>query len=322
MRGFFDRRRRSVLDRQTPVPTSDGRHPRSELGPRRRALGQGARGLVASGSRALGRRALAALVLTGGALAALAGAHAAGWIAPLAARLDHELLDLQSISVTGAGHLSPAEIVAATGLASGTSLLDVSSREVEDRLRAHPWIRDARVMRLPPGRVLVSVVLRKPVARLATEPPALVDEEGRPFALAAPGEWSDLPEIVPAEQLQLGAPSPRLAEAAAAAASLARAGYASKTTTLWVAEPGDPAGVSVRIAALPGRVVLGSGDLDAKLARLSHLLAAGRAPALTAAEIDLRFADRAVLRGLSIPDGMGDSAEAPLGSPPPEDRAG
>ncbi len=306
MKGLLEGRRRSVLDGQAPVPAADGRGDRCELEPRRRP----------------GRSTLAAGLLTGAALAALVAAHAGDWVAPAAARLDHEILDLRSISVTGAGRLSPAEIVAATGLAAGTSLVDVSPREVEDRLRAHPWIREARVMRLPPGRVLVSVVLRQPVARLAAEPPVLVDAEGRPFALAAPGEWSELPEIVPADLPPLGAPSARLAECAAAVAALARAGLATRTTKLWLAGPGDPAGVSVHIAALPGRVVLGNGDLDGKLARLSLLLADGRTSVSTAAEIDLRFADRAVLRGQSVPDGTGESAEAPLGSPPPEDRAG
>jgi hypothetical protein len=185
-------------------------------------------------------------------------------------------------------------------------------------------VTGARVMRLPPGRVLVSVSLRAPVAwtrRDDTVPPALVDATGKVFAPAGEADLAALPRLVPAVVATPDGRPASLADGAVLADALARAGLGA-ASEVHLGAPGDPDGLWLRVPQLPGRVVLGAGDFDAKLARLQRLLAAGLPASEAAAAIDLRFADRAVLRSPPPPDGAARSAAAPGGAPPPRDRAG
>jgi cell division protein FtsQ len=265
------------------------------------------------------------------ALLTLAGAGIAGAafsFAPLHETLNREVLRLHAICVLGAGRLSAEEVAAATGLAEGTSLLAISPAAIEARLREQPWIRDAHVMRLVPGRVLVQVAFREPVARVTQASPeegapvVLVDAEGRAVVEAAGAPVPPLPVIVSPRLPAAGELAPGLAAAAAAVGAVARSAFADRTATLYVGAEDDPNSVSLQLTQLPPRVFVGSGDLDQKLARLAQVIAGGTTPARDAAEIDLRFADQAVLRGLPLPDGTAHSAQAPGGAPAPHDRAG
>jgi len=263
------------------------------------------------------------LALSGPAIAA-----AGGWLTPLRQKFDTDVLGLHSICVLGAGRISPEEIAATTGLSEGTSLLEISPHEIESRLRSHPWIRDAHVMRLLPARLLVEVTLREPVARVAAvsakvgAPVVLVDAEGRAVAQSAAEPFPQLPLIVSPRLPAVGEVMPALGAATAAVDAVARSAFAGTSATFFLGAENDPNGVSLQLPQLSARVLLGTGDLELKLARLALVLAGDSTPARAAAEIDLRFADRAVLRGLPLPDGTAHSAQAPGGAPAPHDRAG
>jgi cell division protein FtsQ len=260
----------------------------------------------------------------------LPGIAAAAWeLAPLRQRLDREVLALHAICVLGAGRLSAEEVAAATGLAEGTSLLEISPSEIEARLRAQPWIREAHVMRLVPGRLLVQVAFRKPVARVTRAsspeegaPVVLVDAEGRAVVQGADEPVPPLPVIVSPRLPDAGELAPGLAAATAAVGAVARSAFAATGVTFYLGAENDPNSVSLQLAQLSPRVLVGSGDLDQKLARLALVIAGDTTPAREAAQIDLRFADRAVLRGLPLPDGTAHSAQAPGGASVPHDRAG
>ncbi len=274
--------------------------------------------------RGKGRRLLwTLLALLGPAVAA-----GAGGLSPLRQVLARDVLALHSICVLGAGRLSPEEIAAKTGLADGTSLLEISPREIEARLRTHPWIRDAHVMRLLPARVLIEVALREPVARVTAASAVagaqivLVDAEGRAIAQSAGEPFAKLPIIVSPRLPAAGEIVPGIAAATAAALAVTRSSFAGAGATFFLGAENDPNSVALELPSLAARVLLGTGDLDLKLARLALVLAGDRTPARAAAEIDLRFADQAVLRGLPFPDGTAHSAQAPGGAPAPHNRAG
>jgi cell division septal protein FtsQ len=264
-------------------------------------------------------------------LLALAGplvAGVGGWLSPVRRALDREVFALRSICVLGAGRLSAEEIAAKTGLAEGTSLFEISPREIEGRLRKDPWIREAAVMRLVPGRLLVKVALREPVARVTAasaevgSPGMWVDAEGRAIAQAAGEPLPLLPIIVSPRLPAVGEVEPAVGAAAAAVGAVARSNFATTSATFFLGAENDPNSVSLKLPQLSARVLVGTGDLDQKIARLALVLAGESTPARAAAEIDLRFADRAVLRGLPLPDGTAHSAQAPGGAPAPHDRAG
>jgi len=284
--------------------------------------GSGAREARAAGSRL---RALLSLL----GLAGLAICGASGWLVAQHPELERELLSLRSICVLGAGRLSAQEIAAGTGLVAGTSLLEISPCEIESRLRSHPWIRDAHVLRLVPARLLVEVELREPVARVqaasaeAGAAIALVDADGRALAQGPDEPSSSLPTIVSPRLPAVGEVVPALGAAAAATRAVAHSALAGARASFFLGAEDDPNSVSIQLPELSAaRILLGTGDLDLKLSQLALLLEGESAPARSAAEIDLRFADRAVLRGLPLPDGTAHSAQAPGGVPAPHDRAG
>jgi hypothetical protein len=242
--------------------------------------------------------------------------------------LDQEVLTLHAICVLGAGRLSAEEIAQRTKLVRGTSLLEISPHEIEDRLRTDPWIRKAHVMRLLPGRLLVQVAFREPVARVTQTSPAegtavvFVDAEGRAVVQSPGDPVPRLPVIVSPRLPAAGELVPGLGAAAAAVEAVARSSFAGTNATFYLGVEDDPNSVSLQLPPLAARVLVGTGDLDRKLARLALVIAGDTTPARGATEIDLRFADRAVLRGLPLPDGTAHSAQAPGGAPAPHDRAG
>jgi hypothetical protein len=268
-----------------------------------------------------------ALVAVGVALlGAAAGLATPSLLAPLLTRARDEWLSLHAIAVAGASDRVPSdEIASATGLALGTSLLDVDSAVAEARVLAHPWVASARVVRVPPSTLVVSVKLRNPVARIVRLPEGdewLVDEAGRSFAPANASDAARLPLLVTGiVDAPDGAAAHALAEGAVAAQAFLHS-TVMRPAQIVIGAPGDPDGLRLRIAGLPAEVVLGNGQLDRKFAHLARLLAAEIPGIGAAAAIDLRFADQAVLRGLPSPEASAQRAVKPGGADPPSDRRG
>lgn len=259
------------------------------------------------------------------ALGAAAGLTTPGVLIPVARRVHDDWLALRTIAVSGATARVPSdEIAAATGIAPGTSLLDIDAAAAETRLRTHPWVLHARVVRVPPHTLVVSVRLREPVASVAGLDPGLrwlVDAGGHAFAPANEQEATRLPVLAPAvvDPPEVGATA--LADGAAVAEALSRSRLV-RPAEIVIGARGDPEGVRLRLEGLPADVLLGWRDFDARLASLARLLAA-EIPGLAAASaIDLRFADRAVLRGLPSPEAAAQRAVTPGGAGPPPDRRG
>ncbi|HCP62463.1 MAG TPA: hypothetical protein DIU14_08355 [Actinobacteria bacterium] len=74
------------------------------------------------------------------------------------------IFDLRSLQVSGASHLSVAQVETAGGLGHGTNLLWFAPARVERRLETDPWILSAHVARSLPSSVHISVIERSPVA--------------------------------------------------------------------------------------------------------------------------------------------------------------
>jgi hypothetical protein len=175
-------------------------------------------------------------------------------------------------------------------------------------------------VRLPPDRLIVRVREREPrgvTAAAESEALLLVDAEGVPFAPAAPRDLETLPRLAAPAPAAPGERSAALAEGLALAAAIGRAGLGP---LLEVHAPAadDPQGLTFRLGRPEARVVIGREDWEARLARLARLLAAGLPEAEGAHEIDLRFAERAVLRGVGAPDGAPETAGEREGAGPPE----
>lgn len=213
--------------------------------------------------------------------------------------------DLETVAARGASRLSAAEIARSTGLLPGLSLDAIDRERVEGRLRRNPWIREARVVPLPPGRVLVEVREREPLAVVALGTPPqdwLVDEEGTPFVQAADAGSEPLPRLH-AGPIAPGEPNDLLRQGILLARSLEARGL-PPVQQIWL-EDGDE-GAVLELRGVPGRVVLGTDAFPPKLERLARLLAGAPGEVAGAARIDMRFGDRVVLgRAGAVAHGSG-----------------
>ncbi len=118
-----------------------------------------------------GRRRLKRLVL----LVAVAAVALAGVVV-----LRSPVLDVDEISVVGAGHLTPDDIREASGVDRGAPILLADLGAAAADVRALPWVASADITRDLPGRVHIEVREREPVAVLSgAGTAALVDVEGR-----------------------------------------------------------------------------------------------------------------------------------------------
>ncbi|CAN5615596.1 hypothetical protein BH24ACT26_BH24ACT26_05580 [soil metagenome] len=78
------------------------------------------------------------------------------------------VLRVRAVKVVGARHTTSADVRAAARLDSSDNLLVLSTSEVARRAASLPWVRRARVERMLPGTIKVSIVERRPAMTLAS----------------------------------------------------------------------------------------------------------------------------------------------------------
>lgn len=126
------------------------------------------------------------------------------------------LLTIRHVVLQGDSPLSREETLRVAGLRSVEYWHSVPCAAIEKRLEADPLVRRARVERIFPGTVRVTVDRRRPVALVLGEAggrsvPLLVDAEGHLFKIGATAAEIDLPVVsgISAGELALGAGLPR-----------------------------------------------------------------------------------------------------------------
>jgi hypothetical protein len=234
-----------------------------------------------------------------------AGALAAGIFsaAPLNERISFQPTAFERVDVQGASVLSPEEIVRAAGLRERLARGDFDVREIVRAIEAEPWIESARALRLPTGALMVSVVERSAIAVWMadeTSDPLLVDRNGEPFNGALePG--GPLP-LISGGVNEPDAPLPT--EAIVILNALERSSSLAgnpRALTLYLpseanAENDEQTGYVLQLGSEGPRALLGRRLLAERVARLAALVESGEPTFLSARFIDLRYADRAVLR--------------------------
>jgi cell division protein FtsQ len=86
---------------------------------------------------------------------------------------------IASIALAGEHHLSRQDILSAAGITERTSLLFLDAAEVRARLKANPWIADATVLKLYPGRLHIAITERQAFA--------LWQQDGKIMVISADG---------------------------------------------------------------------------------------------------------------------------------------
>jgi hypothetical protein len=220
----------------------------------------------------------------GGAIATLValGAGAAWALSPDGteggwhALLHRPAFALRRIDFVGLRALDPEALRRMARLEPGIALVDVNPREVAGALARHPRISSARAARVPPGRLVVGIREREPLA-VDAETLEGIDAGGARFPLE-PAEIEALPRVRgdAAQALRV------LAAARSLAVELGEVEADAETASA------APAGESVRLRL--------GGDPQRDLSNWLRLRASGLLARHQAREIDLRFEGSAVLR--------------------------
>ncbi len=199
--------------------------------------------------------------------------------------------------VLGAESIPAQELRGVLEPALGRGPAEIDPARIEAQLRRHPRVAHARVSDALPGRLLVQVVVRRPMARVADPGGAgewWVDSTGTPFAPSAEeGSGArSLPLLVAPGAVALGVRSAELASAVGSILQLRAAGLAVAEWQLVGDGAGDPT-PRVRLRGAIPPILLGDGDRGVQLPALIRALAVS--PLRDAGAIDLRFRDQVIL---------------------------
>ena len=86
---------------------------------------------------------------------------------------------ITTVAINGRKQLSQDEVLAVGGVSGRSSLLFLDAATVRDRLKANPWIADATILKLYPGRLQIDIVERTAFA--------LWQQDGRLSVIAEDG---------------------------------------------------------------------------------------------------------------------------------------
>ena len=200
------------------------------------------------------------------------------------------LFALTGIEVTGTKLLTPAEVVQASGLHQGQSMLGLHTDRVRARIAALPLVRSVSVRRVPTARVRIAVVERVPSFVLETmDGRWLMDDSA--VILGEAGAPASLPTISVAGAVSAGIgdqlQEPDVRDAMALWEALPRM---LRTKGSIVQATPDNGLVLVRTGST---IIFGTNDrLAQKLASVQLVMARARALRRTIVRLDVRSPER------------------------------
>ncbi|MGH2720436.1 MAG: cell division protein FtsQ/DivIB [Actinomycetota bacterium] len=109
------------------------------------------------------------------AAAVLGGALTLGGVA----LWDSPVLDLRTVEVGGNTRVAARDVVVASGLSDADHLLRIATGRVASSVQGSPWVSEAKVERILPSTVRITVVERRPAAVVPVGTASwLVDRDG------------------------------------------------------------------------------------------------------------------------------------------------
>ena len=208
-------------------------------------------------------------------------------------------LEIREVSVEGIHQVSKEEVLNRLALKKGIAQYQVSLTYLAERVRSHPWVKEAIVERLPLHGVRVTIVERKPAAivRTATEH-LLTDEDGVILARLGAEDQTTLPLLLGVDGALLTAGDLRLRQRLQSAIALAKSMAESLDGRLEI-DVSHP--VNLVASAKGVRFHFGSDALTEQWERFMKVKAAFRMPAFDARksegqDVDLRYDHRVIVR--------------------------
>jgi cell division protein FtsQ len=208
-------------------------------------------------------------------------------------------LEIREVSIQGMRQVTRQEVLDRLALKKGLSQHQVSLSYLAERVRSHPWIKEATVERLPLHGLRVTVVERKPaaVARIGSEH-VLTDEEGMPLVRLGTADQMALPLLLGVDGTRLTQGDLRLRQRIQSAIELSR----------WMAQSMDGRvevdvshPVNLVASAKGARFHFGSDSLKDQWERFIKVKSTFRVPPLDGRkqeghDVDLRYANRVIVR--------------------------
>jgi cell division protein FtsQ len=179
---------------------------------------------------------------------------------------------LQEANFTGLTRASRAELVKLSGLAQGQNLFALDVSALEKAMLQHPWVRSVEVTRHFPATVSVEVVEHTPEALVVLGDLYVLDGEGEPFKRVTPGDGLDLPLVTGVEREEYVKEPAAVRERMKSAIEVAHAYGALKPGRHERLSEVRVDGTSFALVTVAGQeVLLGEGNTEAKLARLTRV---------------------------------------------------
>jgi cell division protein FtsQ len=205
---------------------------------------------------------------------------------------------VEQVEVDASGRPGPDEIRSMSGILPGMNLLSLSTADVSRRLEAHPWIRNATVVKRMPDRILIKVQKRRPAAIVEIQGGLFyMGGEGRILDKIRPGEPRDLPLLTGLAHGLREAPCRGHGRDVQQALDLLRAVQAAPALgSLSEIHVDRSEGLSFVLEGFPLPVQVGWSGFPVKMIRFEKILSF-LAPQSNAIErVDLRFSDQIVVR--------------------------
>ena len=197
---------------------------------------------------------------------------------------------LQHIVFSGSEHLSDEDLKSLTGLQSGENLVALPASVIYKNMTASPWIKSLSVRKEFPDTLHINVK--------EAEPFALLDMDSRHFIVDNKGKL--LEELkdssVPFLPVIIGNPFEKkegFGEAIQLVRAIKESGLMSRKNSIEIIA-GRPQEMTVNLDGIV--VKIGSGEYQEKLARFMELEEEIRARHIPVDYIDLRFANRVVVK--------------------------
>jgi len=202
---------------------------------------------------------------------------------------------VREIVFSGNTHIADAELHTLAGVRPGDALFTISSREVSSRLLQSPWIRTVSIRKDLPGRLMIRVSEATPFAILDRKGQAfLIDEKGRLLEKIHGDSVPFLP-IISADPERM---HESFAEAIRLAAVVKERKIATERNRVEIiANVKSPEELSLVVDSVV--IKIGRGDYEQKLERLFALEDEIRKRMVTVDYVDLRFANRVVVKAIN-----------------------
>jgi cell division protein FtsQ len=202
------------------------------------------------------------------------------------------------VTVEGHRYLAPELIVSAAALSPETNLWEDHALAVA-RLRDHPGVREARILRRPPGHLILEIVEREPVALLPTPALTPVDVDGAFLPIDPAAHRLDLPLLHPRRDPGAGGPPLTATQIRALASELPQLAALDPDLLASVSDLGLDSWGDIVLRLESGVTVHYRPPLSPRRLQEGLLVLADvreRHPDRRASAIDLRFADQVVVR--------------------------